>query len=537
MNDSAVADTPFEETGPPVGGLYSWYVLFILVLVYVFNFIDRQILSILNEDIKADLGLTDAHMGFLFGTAFAMFYAIFGIPLGRLADMWVRKNMIAIGLFFWSVMTALSGISKGFYSLAAFRIGVGIGESSASPAAFSMLSDYFPPRLRATAVAVYSSGVYIGAGVGMLIGGQVVERWNTTFPMAADAPLGLVGWQVAFFAVGIPGLVMTLWAWTIKEPVRGRSEGLQPPPKHPAPFRALGRELAAVIPPFTIITLARERGSRAVQTNVVIGAVCAALAFMLTKTVGSPEQWIALGIGLYAFFSWVQALKYRDPATFALVFATKSMMFGLVGFASCAFFTYGASYWAAPFFLRVHGESTASVGTWLGLTAITAGWFGVTAGGVISDWLKNRSPYGRLFCGLFAATAPVPTAFVLFTTPDVQIAYYANFAFTIFSSFWIGSAIALCNELVIPRMRGTASATYILVVTFIGLALGPFTIGRISTSLELGGMASGEALRSGILWGLGGYAVAVTFLLLSMRYIKADETSRLERARAFGEAV
>ncbi|MFP6781777.1 MAG: MFS transporter, partial [Gammaproteobacteria bacterium] len=156
MNDSSVADTPSEETGPPVGGLYSWYVLFILVLVYVFNFIDRQILSILNEDIKADLGLTDAHMGFLFGTAFAVFYAIFGIPLGRLADMWVRKNMIAIGLFFWSVMTAMSGISKGFYSLAAFRIGVGIGESSASPAAFSMLSDYFPPRLRATAVAVYS---------------------------------------------------------------------------------------------------------------------------------------------------------------------------------------------------------------------------------------------------------------------------------------------------------------------------------------------------------------------------------------------
>jgi len=246
MDYSNETNSTSADSEPPVGGPYSWYVLFVLALVYVFNFIDRQILSILNEDIKADLGLTDAHMGFLFGTAFAVFYAIFGIPLGRLADMWVRKNMIAIGLFFWSLMTALSGTSRGFYSLAAFRIGVGIGESSASPAAFSMLGDYFPVRLRATAVAVYSSGVYIGAGVGMLIGGQVVERWNNAFPLGTDAPFGLVGWQAAFFAVGLPGLLMTLWAWTLKEPIRGRSEGLKPPPKHPAPFRALGRELAAV---------------------------------------------------------------------------------------------------------------------------------------------------------------------------------------------------------------------------------------------------------------------------------------------------
>ena len=115
-----------DRTEP--GKKYGWYVLLVLVIVYVFNFIDRQILSILNEDIKADLGLTDAQMGFLFGTAFAVFYAVFGIPLGRLADMWVRRKMIAIGLFFWSLMTALSGTARGFASLATFRIGVGIGE-------------------------------------------------------------------------------------------------------------------------------------------------------------------------------------------------------------------------------------------------------------------------------------------------------------------------------------------------------------------------------------------------------------------------
>ena len=525
------ADTP-ASNGP-----YAWYVLGVLVLVYIFNFIDRQILSILNEDIKADLGLTDAHMGFLFGTAFAVFYAIFGIPLGRLADIWVRKNMIAIGLFFWSLMTALSGTARGFGSLASFRIGVGIGESSASPAAFSMLGDYFPPRLRATAVAIYSSGVYIGAGIGMLIGGQIVQRWNSHFPIAAEAPLGLAGWQVAFFAVGLPGLLMSLWVWTLKEPQRGLSEGLKPPPAHQQPFRVLAHEMAAVIPPFTLLSLYRAGGAAAATGNALIAAAIAAIAVALTHTVGSPAQWIALGVGLYAFFSWVQGLRYRDRATFQMIFACRSILYGMIGFSWCGFVTYGLSYWAAPYFIRVHNESMGSVGTVLGLTAMTAGWLGVTSGGVISDWLRTRDPRARLYCGLFSALAAVPAALVVFNANSVTLAYAANFVFTVVSSFWIGSAIALCNELVVPRMRATASAFYILSVTFIGLALGPFTMGQISTTVAQSGMDSGDALRTAVLWGLCGYIPAVIFLLLSARNIETDENSRIERARALGETV
>src|SRR4029450_481892 len=134
------------------------YALALLVVVYVLNFLDRQILSILAERIKADLDLTDAHIGFLYGTAFAVFYAVFGIPLGRLADVWVRTRLIAVGLAFWSVMTALSATARTFGQLTAARIGVGVGEASASPAAFSLLSDYFPPVRRATVVGIYSGG-------------------------------------------------------------------------------------------------------------------------------------------------------------------------------------------------------------------------------------------------------------------------------------------------------------------------------------------------------------------------------------------
>ncbi|MEC8492845.1 MAG: MFS transporter, partial [Pseudomonadota bacterium] len=142
-----------EQVGGPN---YGRYVLFVLIIVYIFNFIDRQILSILAEEIKLDLGIGDAEIGFLYGTAFAIFYAVFGIPLGRLADVWNRKKLISVGLSFWSAMTALSGFAQNFGHLAVCRFGVGIGEASATPAAFSMISDYFSPKVRATVLAIYS---------------------------------------------------------------------------------------------------------------------------------------------------------------------------------------------------------------------------------------------------------------------------------------------------------------------------------------------------------------------------------------------
>jgi len=160
---------------PPLGGRAASLTLAVLVLVYVLNFLDRQIVTILAEDIKADLGISDAQIGFLYGTAFAVFYAVFGIPLGRLADVWVRRSLIAAGLAFWSLATAVSGFTRSFAELGTARVGVGVGEASATPAAYSMLSDSFPPRVRATVLAIYSSGIYIGGGLGLLIGGQIVD--------------------------------------------------------------------------------------------------------------------------------------------------------------------------------------------------------------------------------------------------------------------------------------------------------------------------------------------------------------------------
>lgn len=522
---------------PETGGRYAKYVLAVLVIVYIFNFIDRQILSILAEEIKADLGISDAEIGFLYGTAFAVFYAIFGIPLGRLADTWVRKSLISIGLCFWSLMTALSGTARSFGMLATYRIGVGVGEASATPAAFSMLSDYFSPKLRTTALAVYSSGVYIGSGIGIFLGGIILDSWTAAFPDVATAPFNLKGWHVAFFAVGLPGLLMAIWVWTLKEPVRGQSEGIVSP-VHPSPFKEAWSELSSLLPPFHLIKLYKlGAGVKAVLINLLVGITLLLVCWFLIVITGSYPQWIALGTGVFCAFCWAQTLSYRDPATFAMIFHCKSLMYSAIGFPCIAFITYGIGFWGPPFFQRVHGVSASETGIVLGLSAAIGGWAGVTLGGVIADILRSYNIRAKLYVGIASVLLSVPSAIGLLLTEDLIVAYILNFLFALTSPMWIGPAAATVNDLVMPRMRAIASAFYILMVTFIGLALGPYVMGQISDTLAASGSESGEALRQGMLWGLSVYLIAFVALIVAAFNIEKDELSRMERAEALGELV
>jgi len=519
-----------------IGGRYSKYVLGVLIIVYVFNFIDRQILSILAEPIKQDLGISDADIGFLYGTAFAVFYAVFGIPLGRMADVWVRKNLISIGLGFWSLMTALSGTARSFVSLAAYRFGVGIGEASATPAAFSMLSDYFPPHRRATVLAIYSSGIYIGAGIGLFLGGAIVDGWNAAFPDPDLAPFGLRGWQVAFFAVGLPGLLMSLWVWTLKEPRRGQSEGIVTP-EHPHPFRETGRSLASVLPPFTVFALYGVGGMRSVWVNLLTAVLVAAGAYAANAATESPTQWIALGVGVYAAVSWVQNLKLSDPATFGMMFRSKAFVLSTIGFPAISFVTYGVGFWSPPFMLRVHGVSLAEAGLLLGGGAALGGWLGITLGGWLADHLRRYTQNARVYLGLAVPIFATPFGLGFIYTDNPWIAYACSFGFSIFSPMWIGAAASTVNDLVMPRMRAQASAYYVLMNTFIGLALGPFLMGQVSDFYIAAGWDAGDALRRAMLWGLGMLLVSMVFLLAALRYLRSDEDSRLDRARAMGEPV
>ena len=519
-----------------VGGRYAWYVLVVLVLVYVFNFIDRQILSILAQEIKADIGLSDSEIGFLYGTVFAVFYAIFGIPLGRLADVWVRKSLIAIGLAFWSVMTALSGTARSFPVLGAYRIGVGVGEASATPAAFSSLVDWFPARLRATALSIYSSGVYIGAGIGIFLGGWIVDAWRAAFP-DGTAPLGLRGWHVAYFAVGLPGILLAIWVATLREPRRGQSEGLPEPPRHPHPFGELGRELMAVLPPLTLVSLwLAGAGPGGIARNLA-GALAIALgAAALVIATESLAQWVALGIGFYGAFSWAQGLRLRDAPAFALIFGTPALLFAGIGFACIAFVTYGIGFWGAPYFIRRYGVSASEVGLYLGLAAALGGWIGVTLGGVVSDALKQRTPHARLWMGFATVALAAPIAVALLYSPTVGVAYLLNFAFSIVSPLWVGPGAATINELVLPRMRAIASAFYLLLVTFLGLALGPYTMGKLSDAFAGAGADPAEALRNAMLFGLVPLALAGLLFALAWNRVGDAEATKVARARAVGES-
>jgi MFS family permease len=189
-----------EQNAP----LYSWYALGLLVLVYVLNFLDRQIIYILFQPIKKEMAFTDLQLALLGGTSFVIFYTVLGIPFGRFADKGSRTKLIAVGLAVWSIFSGLTGFANDFWTLFACRLMVGVGEATLGPAAISLLSDYFPPARRATVTSIYSMGIALGAGFAAIFGGYLSQ----------------FGWREAFFIVGFPGLCFAVLVYALREPSR-----------------------------------------------------------------------------------------------------------------------------------------------------------------------------------------------------------------------------------------------------------------------------------------------------------------------------
>jgi len=204
---------------------YAWYVVGVLTLAYVSSFVDRQILALMVGPIRSDLDISDTAMSLLMGPSFAVFYAVLGFPIGRLADRVSRRGIIAWGIAVWSVMTALCGAARSYWQLFLARVGVGVGEAALSPPAYSLIADYFPKDRLGTAIGVYSLGIYLGSGIALMLGGWIVGKVSA----AGAWSLPLVGqvraWQAVFIAIGIPGLLIALLARTIREPARGAMGG------------------------------------------------------------------------------------------------------------------------------------------------------------------------------------------------------------------------------------------------------------------------------------------------------------------------
>jgi len=388
------ADAPRAQE-PGVSPAYARYGLGLLGSVYVFNFIDRQVIAILLEAIKQDLGASDSAMGFLSGFAFAVFYTFAGIPIARWADRGSRRSIIALGLAVWSTMTAASGLARSFVQLALARVGVGIGEAAGTPPAHSLISDYFSPERRATALSIYATGVYVGAMLAYLGGGYIVTHFD---------------WRTAFLVVGLPGIPLALLVrFTIRELPRGFSEG-----------KAAATESA------TFGEVVRFLSARRSFVYVLCGTSCAALsgygvlawgpAFLgRVHALNSIQigKWLGLSIGLggslgaylggrvadrlgardrrwYACLpAIVQLAAVPFAATFLLIDDTTGALCAFVPFYVLSNMYIGPMLWMTQGLVRLRMRATASaiVLFALNLVGLGAGPFLV---GLLNDLLAYR---------------------------------------------------------------------------------------------------------------------------------------------------
>ena len=383
-----------KTTQQNANNTYRGYVLLILTGVYTFNFIDRQILVILQESIKIDLGLSDTQLGLLTGFAFAIFYVTVGIPIARFADRSNRKNIVAVSLTVWSAMTAISGLAMNYWHLFLARIGVGIGEAGGSPPAHSIISDYFPPEKRATALSIYSMGIYIGVLFGFLAGGWINQYF---------------GWRMAFVAIGIPGVFYALIVYfTIKEPERGQLD-----------------------------VKTKKQASNADLINV-------------TKELLSHKTFVYLAFGA----------------------------------ALNAFGSYGVGNFIPPFLARVHGLDSATIGTWLALTAGIGGGLGVFLGGYLADKLGRKDVRWYLWIPIIAGLLKLGPSTLVYFSSHTQMVLMTTFFTNLLTPLYLGPSLAVTHNLVAADRRAFASAILFFILNLIGLGMGPTVIGLLSDWLE-----------------------------------------------------
>jgi MFS family permease len=253
------------------------------------------------------------------------------------------------------------------------------------------------------------------------------------------------------------------------------------------------------------------------------------VAFALSAWSGNWQQWVAVAFGAHVAITYAQRLKRTDPPAYALIFKTRSLGLATLGFSLLAFNGYSVMFWVPAFYVRYHGLPLAEIGLMIGLISSICGLIGVTLGGLLADRFRRKSPAGRLFVGMTNALGPIPfTLLFLYTSdPNLSLAMFAMVQ--IFASLWVGAGVSTVQDLVLPRMRARASAVFLLFVTLLGLALGPFLIGRISDFL-------GD-LRQAMLFGLVACLGAFVLFVAAARSVGSDEASRGDRARDAGETV
>ena len=333
MTDTAAAETPPAARGPMFSNGYKALVLGFLLAAYTFNFIDRTIIATIGQAIKVDLKISDTQLGLLGGLSFAVLYTLLGVPIARLAERWNRVSIISLALVVWSGFTVACGFAGNFLSLLALRVGVGVGEAGCSPPSHSLISDYFEPRRRASALSIYAFGIPLGGMIGAVAGGWLAKSF---------------GWRIAFMVVGLPGLVLALLVkLLIKEPPRGHSDPAQKSAAADAGAPALSLGALTLHEIKELATVGANLFSHWPVTNMILGLTMASFA--------------GYGIGQFSAPYFIRA--------FNLDYATVGLVFGLIGGFSSGLGTLAGGFvsdWASK-----HHERWYALTPAIGLTIAT----------------------------------------------------------------------------------------------------------------------------------------------------------------------
>jgi MFS family permease len=418
--------SPVSETAPSPAALApveapwpsparAWWGVAVLTFAYVISFVDRTILSLLIEPIKADLQLNDTQIALVQGLAFGLFYAVMGLPLGWLADRVSRRGLIAAGAAVWCVATAACGTAASFLHLFLARIGVGVGEAALSPAALSMISDSFPKERRGLPIGVYAAAAAAGAGVALIVGGTIIQMVSTKEALVLPWLGEVERWQAAFVFVGLGGLVLLPLLATVAEPLR-RQE---------------------------------------------------------TRSASGTETRIVPFIARHADF---MVRHYAAVAIYSILI-------------------YAVLSWAPAHFIRVHGWSPGEVGFRYGVAVLLFGGAGTVLGAIVATALGRR---GLRQPAIVVTATGMGVAGVLLALAGWADDGWAALAFyapgILFLTLPGGTAIQVVQEAVPNRLRGQASAIYYLVISVIGLTLGPLIVGLLTDYVYEDPRAIGSAL-------------------------------------------
>lgn len=526
---------------------HAWAALAVVGLTNMMSLLDRQILAILAPQIKADLQIGNAEMGLLYGTVFALFYALFSLPMGRLADGWMRNRLLAISIFVWSLATGTAAFATGFAMLALSRLGVGIGEAATQPAGTSLVYDYWPRHRRGFVMAVLAASIALGLGGSSILGGYTADWWNQRYA-GGNPLLGLRGWQFAFVIAALPGFLLAVLLWRLREPVRGEMDGVPSLPD-PAPFRASAAVLGAVTPGLNWLVLAKRSASRrhwtanltalAVITLAMIAATRAASAFSPRPPLqfGSLSvdphvlQWTVVGFGIFVIFNMMQSLSLSDKPAYAVITRSPALLMTMAAGALQTMINYGIMGFTPSFLMQEFKLSAAEIGLKFGLLSAAIGVLGPFLTGPLSDVINRRLPgSGRVWVTLFSLGLSPLVALWVYSATDVTSFYLRFTLYSIVLTGWLPPLYAVMYDLVLPRMRGVMTSVYLLLTTILGLGVGPYLVGLIADAR--GGELAGAILSVNLV----APVIIVLLVLLGLR-VACDQAALLDRARAAGEPV